>query len=380
MAIIENEVRGLLGLARNVIMGYKGTVGDGNTLADISKIARVEPITLISSSLSGQKELYSILHGVLNVYTAYYLQAIHILSAELADVRILKILDKTNPDRDLKTALTSGYLAYESALPSQSVRTLSLEGAKYKLPSISNMATSQESFEDKADLASSIDRLDTFDKLGSAVGKVVQVSFNVGANGGKEKQEVKIPVVVKLDNMIIPGEVINSLMVSNKDSIKLGSRFKDAISGRIDFIKDFLLCSDLINSQKKTMKRDPTGAYSALLKRINNSKIYSALTGNVSLAGISGVVVISEEDEQQIQRHIGGKLTNESTRKIVFDNTSAMLIVVIDQEWERVSIYVRGKNGFSQNSFSSFKNSTDTHNDSISEMMKSMTMGSAPSF
>lgn len=387
MSIIENEVRGLLGLARNVIMGYKGTVGDGNTLADISKIARVEPITLISSSLSGQKELYNILHGVLNVYTAYYLQAIHILSAELADVRILKILDKTNPDRDLKTALTSGYLAYESALPSQSVRTLSLEGAKYKLPSIGNMGKGDfgmEAYVDltekSVDLAASIDRLDTFDKLGSAVGKVVQVSFNAGAATGQEKQEVKIPVVVKLDNMIIPGEVINSLMVSNKDSIKLGSRFKDAISGRIDFIKDFLLCSDLINSQKKTMKRDPTGAYSALLKRINNSKIYSALTGNVSLAGISGVVVISEEDEQQIQRHIGGKLTNESTRKIVFDNTSAMLIVVIDQEWERVSIYVRGKNGFSQNSFSSFKNSTDTHNDTISEMMKSMTMGSAPSF
>lgn len=380
MAIIENEVRGLLGLARNVIMGYKGTVGDGNTLADISKIARVEPITLISSSLSGQKELYNILHGVLNVYAAYYLQAIHILSAELVDVRILKILDKTNPDRDLKTALTSGYLAYESALPSQSVRTLSLEGAKYKLPSIANMAKGDFAMEEQADLAASIDRLDTFDKLGSAVGKVVQVSFNVGGNNCKDRQEVKIPVVVKLDNMIIPGEVINSLMVSNKDSIKLGSRFKDAISGRIDFIKDFLLCSDLINSQKKTMKRDPTGAYSALLKRINNSKIYSALTGNVSLAGISGVVVISEEDEQQIQRHIGGKLTNESTRKIVFDNTSAMLIVVIDQEWERVSIYVRGKNGFSQNSFSSFKNSTDTHNDTISEMMKSMTMGSAPSF
>jgi len=112
-----------------------------------------------------------------------------------------------------------------------------------------------------------------------------------------------------------------------------------------------------------------------LLKRVNNSNIYSALSGNISLAGISSILVLSEEDEQLIQRKIGGKLTNENTRKIVFDNTSAAFIVVIDQEWERVTIYVRDQSGFSQNSFSSFKNSTDSSSDSITEMLKVMSLG-----
>ena len=375
----------LLEMVRNVLVTYKGTVGDGVSLADISKIARVEPITLISSNLSGQKELYNILHGVLNIYAAYYLQAIHILSAELADVRILKILDKTNPDRDMRTLLTSGYLAGESYNNRRNLRSLSLEGAKYKLPSLVDSTIAKEDIWDEdqdATLTNSIERLETFEKLGSAVGKVIQVTFNAQNNDDNRapKHEVKIPVVVKLDNMIIPGEVVNSLLVSNKDEITLGSRFKDAISGRIGFIKDFLLCSDLISNQKKTMMKDPTGAYSTLLKRINNSRIYSALSGNISLAGISSIMVISEEDEQQVQRLIGGKLTNESTRKIVFNNTSAMMIVVVDQEWERVSIYVRDMNGFSQNSFSSFKTSSDAQNDNITEMMKARTMGNAPSF
>ena len=375
----------LLEMVRNVLVTYKGTVGDGVSLADISKIARVEPITLISSNLSGQKELYNILHGVLNIYAAYYLQAIHILSAELADVRILKILDKTNPDRDIRTLLTSGYLAGESYNNRRNLRSLSLEGAKYKLPSLVDSTIAKEDIWDEdqdATLTNSIERLETFEKLGSAVGKVIQVTFNAQNNDDNRapKHEVKIPVVVKLDNMIIPGEVVNSLLVSNKDEITLGSRFKDAISGRIGFIKDFLLCSDLISNQKKTMMKDPTGAYSTLLKRINNSRIYSALSGNISLAGISSIMVISEEDEHQVQRSIGGKLTNESTRKIVFNNTSAMMIVVVDQEWERVSIYVRDMNGFSQNSFSSFKTSSDTQNDTITEMMKAMTMGGPVSF
>lgn len=382
---VERSPR-LLEVVRNLLVTYKGTAGDGVSLADISKIARIEPITIISSNLTGQKDLYNILHGVLNIYTAYYLQAVHILSAQLADVRILKILDKTNPDRDIKTLLTSGYLAYEHINEARkNLKTLSLEGAKYKLPSLSSESISTEDIFDEDEgliLTNSIEKLDTFEKLGSAVGKVIQVKFNVSQEGDKKSpaSEVAIPTVVKLDNMIVPSNVVNTIMVSNKDEITLGSRFRDALSGRIGFVKDFILASDLIKNQKKTMMKDPTGAYSTLLKRINNSKIYSALSGNISLAGVSSIMVISEEDENQIQSFIGGKLTNESTRNIIFNNTSAMMIVVVDKEWERVSIYVRDMRGFSQNSFSSFKNSSDTNSDNITEMMRSMTMGQAPSF
>ena len=379
-----------LEIVRNTLVTYKGTAGDGLTLADVSKIARIEPITLISSSLAGQKELYNILHGVLNIYASYYLQAIHILSAQLADVRIMKILDKTNPDRDIKTLLASGYIGLEDkkVLPHElrsNMKTLSLTGSKYRLPMLKDSIATEDIWTEDQDavLTTSIKRLESFEKLGSAVGKVVEVTFKTQDAYQKASEgtaEVTIPVVIKLDNMVIPNEVINNLMVSSKDQITLGSRFRDAISGRIGFIKDFLLCSDLIKTQKRTMMKDPTGAYAALLKRLNNSKVYSALSGNISLAGISSIAVISEQDEQLIQRAIGGKLTNKMTRDIVFNNTSAMMIVVIDQEWERVSIYIRDMSTYSQNSFSSFKNSTDANNDVMNDMMRSMIAGQAPQF
>lgn len=377
----------VLEIIRNVVVTYKGTVGDGVSLADISKIARIEPITLISSNLAGNKELYNILHGVLNIYAAYYLQAVHILSAQLADVRILKILDKTNPDRDLKTLLTSGYTAYESRdLASTNVKTLSLEGSKFKLPMLQsdtqNKVGMESIFDEDAGshLSSSINKLDTFEKLGSAVGKVVELKFNVKKDEEKDAREVAIPVVIKLDNMVIPSEVIDRIMTSNKDEITLGSRFQDAITGRIGPIKDFILCNDLIKTQKKTMIKDPTGHYNQLLKRINNSKLYSALSGNISLAGISSIVVISEQDEQEVQKLIGGKLTNQKTRDIVFNNTSAMMIVVVDSEWERVSIYVRDIDGFSQNSFDSFKPMADKGTNNIGDILKAFSLNNAPSF
>lgn len=371
-----------LEILRNVVVTYKGTVGDPVSLADISKIARVEPITLISSNLTGTKELYNILHGVLNIYAAFYLQAIHILSAQLADVRILKILDKTNPDRDMKTLLTSGYTAYENL----NIKTLSLENCKFKLPMI---ATDKPSFamesifdEDASNtLTSSTQKLETFEKLGSAVGKVMEVKFTVRGNDSKNSDEITIPVVVKLDNMVIPADVIDQILTANADEITLGSRFKDALAGRIGFIKDFILCSDLIKSQKKTMIKDPTNYYTQLLKRINNSRLYSALSGNISLAGVSSIVVISEEDESYIQKQIGGKLTNEHTRNIIFNNTSAMCIVVVDKEWERVSIYIKDIDGFSQNSFDAFKSMSDKGSGpQIADILKSFSLGNAPSF
>ncbi|NTW90896.1 MAG: hypothetical protein HGA35_03055 [Erysipelotrichaceae bacterium] len=375
-----------LEILRNVIVTYKGTVGDPMSLADISKIARVEPITLISSNLTGTKELYNILHGVLNIYAAFYLQAVHILSAQLSDVRILKILDKTNPDRDLKTLLTSGYTAIEGRNNSN-VQTLSLENCKFKLPMLKSDGGPKYAFEsifdeDKdAHLSSSIQKLETFEKLGSAVGKVIEVKFTVRGNDSKNSDEIAIPVVVKLDNMIIPAEVVDKILTANTDEITLGSRFKDAIAGRIGFIKDFIMCSDLVKSQKKTMIKDPTGYYNQLLKRINNSRLYSALSGNISLAGISSIVVISDEDENFIQKQVGGKLSNENTRKIIFDNTSAMMIVVVDKEWERVSIYIRDIDGFSQNSFESFKSSTQQGSGpQIQDILKAFSMGNAPSF
>ncbi len=364
---------------RNILVTYKGTVGSPLSISDVSKIARIEPITLVSSSLSSTKELYNVLHGVLNIYAAYYLQAVGILSAQLADVRILKILDKINPDRDVKTLLTSGYIAAESFVNS----TLTLKNCKYGFPVPGTTVATEHIFDEDEGLhlGTSIQRLETFEKLGSAVGKVVEVKFKVRPADSKSVgDETTIPVVVKLDTMIIPSDVLSTILVSNKNEITLGSRFEQAIRGRIGFIKDFILCSDLIKTQKKTMIKDPTGAYAALLKRINNSRIYSALSGNISLAGVSSIVVISDEDENLIQRFIGGKLTNEQTRDIVFDNTSAMMIVVVSEAWERVTIYIRDTSSYSQSSFDAFKGSADKGNNNIGDILKSLTAGQAPSF
>jgi hypothetical protein len=378
------------------IVGYIAkakSATSGFNLADVAKIARVEPIVLVSSNLTTLKELPDILQGVLNIYSGYYLQAVQLLSSAAINVKILKILDRLNPDRDIKTVVSANLGLENYSLKSDinytsvNYDTLTLESfvpkfiqkkvTKSHQTSIDNIAVeSADSVE-----SARIGKIDNFDKLNYSVGKILNVEFNVkDANGNATS--VQIPVVVKLDTMVFPSEVMNSVLTVNKQELSFGSRLKDAIAGRISFIKDFILVSDLIKEHKKALIKDPTGYYAKVLARTNNSKFFSLLPGNMSLNSISSVFVISEKEESEIAKKIGGKLTNDTTRNIVFDNTLAMMIVVVDREWERVSIYIRGQNsGFTQASFTDFKSASDKNSSAqILEFMKAFNMGSPISF
>lgn len=76
---------------------------NGNTikgsLTELSKPARVEPFTIISSDLMvGQEYMPDVLDTVLSVFSAYYLQAIA-LDTEVNGIKVAKYLDKFSPSR-----------------------------------------------------------------------------------------------------------------------------------------------------------------------------------------------------------------------------------------------------------------------------------------
>lgn len=394
----------LLEIVRKVTLTYKNTAGSGSSIADISKIGMVAPITLVSSHLKSTKELYDIQQGILNIYAAFYIQAVSILSTKIADARILKILDSVNPDRDLNTVTTA--LSIESIQNYHDKYTeddyvnnvrkyLCLEGLDFGIKDIRKSSrvsledtlseivddvieTTSDRYEAKPSVgAVTTKRVDSFEKTEKTVGKVIEVSFQAGEKG---TEKVTVPVVIRLDNMIVPGDVMSNILTMNEESIRFGSRFKDMIAGRISPIKDFLLCSDLIKKQKSTLMKDPSRAYASMLNRVNSSKMYSIISRNVSLSTISGIMVISEIEENDIRAKIGGDLTHKKTRNMIFDNSSVMIVAVVDREWETVKIFVRDMDNYSEIPFSRFKESTTSNTDALTEVFKSMSVGRVPTF
>jgi hypothetical protein len=68
-------------------------------------------------------------------------------------------------------------------------------------------------------------------------------------------------------------------------------------------------------------------------------------------------------------------------RQKVFNNTMAMLIAVVDREWNRVTTYMRDSDDYVQNSFADFKSQSNTDSSSaIVDMLKAFNLGNPPSF
>ncbi len=411
--------------ALNAILGFAAPVGNaienilkrlgiynkhakGVSLADFAKNARVQPITVISKDLIALKELDSILLSVLNVFTAYYIQAFSVDSIKINGVSVDKILYKYNPNGS-KNAFESfnqnhySIEDYDHALPG----TLSTEAHyafrnsdKYNLPLTDNANREVEGntlFKDDASLS---------------VGKLINLNLTlpmathwnqtlltdrgntpITANHdgewnkderhgitGSYDRDVVIPVLIQLSSVVLGTESVINLVASNSVDKTLNDRWIQYKSGQISFIKDLILCNDIIDEKKKLLMSDETDTYLNILKRIQKSQVGAIFSSEgLSFASASNIYVISESVAKEIEYRIGGKLSNYRTRNKLFLGNYGMILVVIDREWERVTFYYRNMEAGTDVSFSSLAKAGNKNTD-IYEIFKMFNNGGSPIF
>lgn len=301
------------------------------SLVDVTKMARVEPFTVISKDCLTLEYMPDILQTLLSLFAGYYLQAVS-LSAKINNVKVAKILDSLNPDRDAYTAFS-----FETFREASS---MSLEAYKFRLPR-SYMPSLEESAAEKEkrlpDPVFSTDDTKVVTEVSNlAVGKVLNVSIDAG------EEKFTIPVTIRLAAATIPVTSITHILALKTEDNTLVERFHAWRSGRIAFIRDLILCQDLIDEHKKALMKDDNGAYSEIIRRANNAKKYGLMKANPSLVSASNLFVISETAAREVEQKLGGKLSNHNIRNKAFENTYAMIIAVVDRDYERVTFYHRG--------------------------------------
>lgn len=347
------------------------------SITQFAKITQVEPITVVSADLLTNDNTPVIMQTMLSIFTAYYLQAANIIAA-VDSARIIKTLDRLNPDRD-----ASGYLMNLSS--EEATYRLGLESNyKYKLPSIFKPSTEDDSDEKKNESALGFRNTPTTgtsltEAANLAIGRLIEVKFE--GKSGKDNKSVVVNVRVRLAPVILANVVVEKILALKTDSTSLVERYHAWRSGRIKFIRDLIFCVDLIDEQKKAMMYDENGVYSETMRRRNNAKKYGLLTSNPSLASASSIYVISEEVASKIEQKFSGKFSEKRVIDKVFENTAAMLIAVYDREWDRVTFYTRGIHQSSDYSIKELKSVNKSDNGiDLKDLMKTFTMGQSPSF
>ena len=322
---MSNPVTGLLDSLFDFI---KATARITNTyktrsLSEVSQVARVEPLTVVSKDLQQTDELLDIHQSLLSIFAGYYLQAIS-LSTKIEGVRVVRVLDRLSVDRQFNELLLSTE-SYENNLP------LSLESFKYSLPglnvasdssSISRMRLATEfigelhDLADKTDITTTADQRDALDNSSKfagersvnilyeqsnlSVGKIINVSIIV------EDKVAVVPVTFRLSATFLPESSIVHLLALKVEDNTLTERYHAWRAGKIALIKDLIFCQDLIDEHKKALMDDKEGVYSELIKRANNAKKYGILSNNPSLVSASNIFVISTTVASELERKLGG--------------------------------------------------------------------------
>lgn len=213
-----------------------------------------------------------------------------------------------------------------------------------------------------------------------SVGKMLNVTFGGGTDAnGREVRPATIPISIRLIVNSMGENALVSLLCAGSMDNSLRERYHQWRAGRIDFVRDLILCQDLIDEHKKAMIADHSGIHSEIIRRVSNAKLAGLENKAPSLNVASNLYVISEVTAATIEHKLGGKLSNHNTRNKIFSSSYAMIIVVIDRQWERVTFYHRGIALGTSVSLRDIKINNKGSGPDIGDILKAYQLGSAPS-
>ncbi len=340
-----------------------------DSLPEYTAPTRLSPIVLIDKKVLDVDTglLKALLQSLLSVYSAHYLQAVN-MELNVGDVNVTRLLDKFSTDRDiLRAAGSSSWLSMEAwsdLIPNA-------------LPSFLKGGDDNADKQFGAGVGSAGTHKDSikviYDESNLIVGKVLEVKVISGENS------VTIPVTVSIVPKVIgPEDLVDITAHASADKTWKG-RWHAWRSGEIRFVKDYLLCLDLIESDRKALMADKTGTLLSVRSKRTKGILAALVSGQASPNAVSTMVVVSKQTAEQMELALKGKFKNTHTRDEYFKNNTSMMLVVVDTQMERFTIYQRGMADAGIYTLDGIKtNGTRTSGPDIESIMKAYKLGEAP--
>lgn len=353
-----------------------------DSLIDYTQTARVEPIVLIDADCLYVDFLSDVQQSLLSIFAGYYLQALAV-STRIGKISVDRHLDKLNPRRDVGGSATNmGWLmateAYKDKLPSvndiSALEDYKADQQKLQERALVLQESSRQDTLNRSEVNISKDTFTTIKELSNlSVGKLFSVDITDGIN------KASVPVSIRLMASSMPtSSLIHILSIGSKDN-SFKERYHLMKAGRIEFIRDLILCQDLIDEHRKNLMNDKDGVYSNIVKRANTNKLAGLVSANPSVATASNICIISAATAEQLELHLNGKLSNFKIRQRVFENTYMMILVVLDNSWRRATFYHRGINMPTEVSAQDMKASNRGNGLDVADILSAYRAGAAPS-
>ena len=374
---------GLAALQQGVKM-LAGAREGSDSLVGYTSPARVEPLALIDDQLLFSEAIPHVQQSLLSQVAGFYLQAAA-LSTTVGSVEVVKHLERLNPGRDGRATIVGHVLGLESYAErpktTEDLVKIGMESYcsfEHRLPMPRDPRNKQVSVAMEADAAvvdgSTKDISNEIRQLTNlSVGKMINVKITDG------KHSAVIPISIRLMcNSITQRGIIHILSAGSKD-VSFSQRISQWRGGEIEFWRDLIFCTDLVDEHKKHLLNDKDGLYSAILSRRANNAVASLVSGNYSIATASNVVIISKDTAVEAEVELGLRLTDPKARQKVFEKTYMMIMAVVDTDRDRVTFYYRGIPDATSVSLRDLKASNKDSGPDIADILSAYRLGSSPS-
>lgn len=331
-----------------------GKMMKGQNLVSIANMGRVEPLTLVDADVANLDYISDVMQSALSMFAGYYLQAINMLNS-VGNVAVAERLKPLNPSSSF------GFEEHQQFKPTYFGLKNKKEPRHVALESVT------------ADV-----KIDDYKEISASANLSVGKMYKIVLNGGSNDKKVEVPVAIRLMVNILPSSILSEFF-TYRDSFDMSmkERWHAWREGRLEFVKDLILCNDLIDKYRRMAITDKSGLGQTILNR-ETSQVVKALKGHESYATASNIAVISEETLAMIEAKLNGRFSNSKIRETMFENSNLMLLLVVDKQWDRVTVYTRGIDASTTLSAKEMKSSGKGNGPDVAEIMKAYMMGSSP--
>lgn len=321
------------------ISKYGGIVNNSRSLVDLTKPLRVEPYTIVDSSLTYVDFMPEVMQSLQSAFTGFWLLAVDMVSS-MQGAKALSILDQINPSRD------AGFSEFAQRIHQSFSREAlywSAEAYRFGFPTNHSWQVRKAA----AEAAENGNRMPTNDTLGKSVGQNVNEVANlslgkmVSVTVGDKDQRQDVRVAIRLMVAEAPGETLLNIVQDKSAANSFRERLFDYRMGRIGLL-DLVFCRDLIRERRRQLMRDKNGVYNEVRSRQLAHKSAGIASGNTSAAEASNLVVLSSELCNDIQARLGLDINDFADRTKIFENLNAMIIVRVDRLNMRVTFFYDG--------------------------------------
>jgi hypothetical protein len=338
---------------------------NNRSLVDVASVARVEPITMVDADVINVDCLQDLMQSLHSVFSGYYLQAVAMMGT-IGEISVAQRLAQLNPNRAL--GFESMYI--ETKKIQQNTQF------KHRLPLTAHKrdVALEDNDNSKLALAPSDKAIESIKEAANlSVGKMLNVQLRDGP------VTATIPISIRLMVNIIPTRMMVELFTYRDGfDMDMKERYHAWKAGRLGFIRDLILCNDLIDKRRKAAVKDTKGILSMINNRESGNAFAGFMNAKASVATASNIAVVSSETLDQIELAINGRIESKKTRDAIFSNTNLMLLAVVNRSWQRVQIYTRGIDGYTDLSWKDLKNPSKDSGSQVTDILKAYMLGTAP--